>query len=468
MLFARLRASLDDARVSGTDGERVTERVDVEAPADVEAPPAADPADAEAPADVAAPAPEPLDAEAPASEPSRRRFLPSGLEAGTAPDDRKFRPDVEGLRAVAVLLVVLYHAGIRPFTGGYVGVDVFFVISGFVITGLLLRERAVTGRTSVLSFYARRCRRILPAAALVVVATLWATYHWLGFIRGEQVVADARAAALFVANFHFISLQTNYLTAQRPPSPLQNLWSLSVEEQFYLVYPTFFILLGALATASRRIAFRTVLAVGLSLVIAASLAWSIHQTATNATAAYFSPLTHAWELALGALVAVGTAVLASLPKPVAAALTWGGVAAILVAATAYSDATSYPGIAVALPVVGTACVIAGGTPIPRFGAEFVLRQRVMQWFGKLSYSLYLWHWPLLAIAAEHAGHELSTASALGWVVVAVALSVVTYTLVENPIRRGRRLSRRPLASIALGGLLTAAVLSVTTLELHAH
>ncbi|HTT87633.1 MAG TPA: acyltransferase, partial [Acidimicrobiales bacterium] len=133
------------------------------------------------------------------------RLLPSGDEAGTAPEDRAFRPDVEGLRAVAVLLVVLLHAGVPGFTGGYVGVDVFFVISGFVITGVLLRERASTGRNSILAFYGRRCRRIIPAAALVIVATVFLAYALLGIGAGTSTVSDARWASIFLANFHFAS-----------------------------------------------------------------------------------------------------------------------------------------------------------------------------------------------------------------------------------------------------------------------
>ena len=395
----------------------------------------------------------------------RRRFLASGLEAGTAPEDRKFRPDVEGLRAVAILLVVLYHAGVPPFHGGYVGVDVFYVISGFVITGLLLRERTTRGRTSLISFYARRCRRILPAAALVTIATVAATYHWLGFIRGGEVVHDARAAALFVANFHFISLGTNYLTAQRPASPLQNLWSLSVEEQFYLVYPTFFAVIAALSWWKT---LRVRLAAGLVLVIAASFAWSVYQTPTSQIAAYFSPLTHAWELALGALVAVVTGALASMPRRFAAASTWIGLAAIAVSGIVFTDATRYPGWVVALPVVGTAAVIAGGAAIPRLGAESILGRRPMQWLGKLSYSFYLWHWPLLAIAAEYAGHDLPLTTSLMWVAVALALSAVTFALIEDPVRKARPLSRRPIMSIALGGVLTAAVLGVAAFELRTN
>src|ERR1039457_4061323 len=150
------------------------------------------------------------------------RFRASGDEAGTAPGRRPFRPDVEGLRAVAVLLVVLYHAGVPGLTGGYIGVDVFFVISGFVITGLLLRERSTTERTSILDFYARRCRRILPAATFVLLTTAIASYFVLGVVSGNSTADDGRWAAAFLANFHFESVGTNYLLAQRSPSPLQN------------------------------------------------------------------------------------------------------------------------------------------------------------------------------------------------------------------------------------------------------
>ena len=181
--------------------------------------------------------------------PADDRFLRSGDESGTAPGDRRFRPDVEGLRAVAVLLVVLYHADVPGISGGFVGVDVFFVISGFVITGLLLRERQSTDRTSILHFYARRCRRILPAATLVILAAVALSYLVLGVVTGANTAGDGRWAAIFLANFHFESIGTNYLLALRPPSPLQNFWSLSVEEQFYIVYPTAFLLVARLEVA---------------------------------------------------------------------------------------------------------------------------------------------------------------------------------------------------------------------------
>lgn len=187
---------------------------------------------------------------------------------------RQFRPDVAGLRGIAVLLVVLFHAGLSQLSGGFVGVDVFFVISGFVITGVLLRERAKTNGTSLLGFYARRARRILPAATVVIIVTVLISYRWLGFIAGNQVAQDDKAAALFFANFHFISMSTNYFTSRLPPSPLQHYWSLSVEEQFYLLYPTIFL---CVALVWRRVPIVRKLAVVLLAVIEAPRdPWRLH------------------------------------------------------------------------------------------------------------------------------------------------------------------------------------------------
>jgi peptidoglycan/LPS O-acetylase OafA/YrhL len=392
------------------------------------------------------------------------RFLDSGDEAGTAPGDRKFRPDVEGLRAVAVLLVVLYHAGIPWLTGGFVGVDVFFVLSGFVITGLLLRERATSGTTKLLNFYGRRSRRILPAATLVIMLTVLAAYHWLGFLTGDDTVVVGRTASLFYANFHFISTGTNYLGSQAPPSALQNFWSLSVEEQFYVLYPTLFIVT---ALAWSRVNLRLKLTIVLTVSIVASFIWSIVQTSSNGTAAYFSPFTRAWELALGGLVAVASLQLAKLPRSVALAMTWIGLGGILLAGFAYSATTTYPGSAVALPVISTALVVAGGTAA-RLGAEWILRLPPFRWLGKLSYSLYLWHWPILIIAAQYAGHPLSVKDNLGWVLLALAFSIVSYFVVENPLRHWKYLSRSGIRSLCLGALLIGASLGLMAFETGTH
>jgi peptidoglycan/LPS O-acetylase OafA/YrhL len=387
-------------------------------------------------------------------------------EAGTAPGDRRFRPDIQGLRAVAVLLVVFYHAGVTWLSGGYVGVDVFFVISGFVITGLLLRERETSGRTSLVGFYGRRSRRIIPAATLVIVVTVVMTYARAGVVFGAQTATDARWAAVFLANFHFASIGTNYLTAQLPPSPLQNFWSLAVEEQFYLVYPTVFLLI---ASVRSRWSVHAKLFVGLVVIIAGSFALSVFQTASSPTVAYFSPLTRAWELAIGALVAVSTKWLLTLPKSVCAIVTWVGLAGIGFGAFVFNGNTAYPGSWVAIPVVGAAFVIAGGTRTPPWAAESVLKRGPFQWFGKLSYSIYLWHWPLLIIAADVAGTtSLPFRRNIIWLVVALAASVASFYLVENPLRHARLSRFGRWTPIGLGAMLIAVSLIVATVEIDGH
>ena len=306
-----------------------------------------------------------------------------------------------------MLLVVLFHAGVGPFSGGFVGVDVFLSYPGSSLPESYFAN-AKTGGTSLLAFYAG-APDILPAATLVIIATVLISYHWLGFIAANQVSHDARDSALFFANFHFISISTNYFTARLPPSPLQHFWSLSVEEQFYFVYPAIFV---AVIVAARRYALARKLVPVLLAVIGLSFALSVFQTASNANAAYFSPFTRAWELALGALIAVLGGLLRKIPPIIAAACTWAGAACILVAALAYTSATAYPGDAVALPVIGAAAVIAGGVAAPALGAEALLRRRPFQWLGAISYSLYLWHWPIIVVAEEEATHALLFST--GW------------------------------------------------------
>jgi peptidoglycan/LPS O-acetylase OafA/YrhL len=390
-----------------------------------------------------------------------------GYEAGTAPGDRQFRPDIQGLRAVAVLLVVLYHAGLHGLRGGYVGVDVFFVISGFVITGLLLRERARSHKTSLLSFYGRRSRRIIPAATLAITVTVIAVYAILGAAYGYPTAIDARWTAVFLANFHFAQTGTGYLAAQQPPSPLLNFWSLAVEEQFYLIYPLLFLVLASVRT---RWSQQAKLVVGLGVVIVVSFGLSVAQTATNPTVAYYSPLTRAWELALGALLAVGTNWLLKIPRPIGAAMTWLGLVAIIFAAVDFNATTEFPGSLAAVPVLGACLVIAGRTNGARWAAESVLGTAPAQWFGKLSYSIYIWHWPILVIAADAAGRSsLPFSRNIVWLLVALGAAACSYYLVETPIRRasfGRSRGSASWAPIGLGVLLIIVSLGVATSELH--
>ena len=390
------------------------------------------------------------------------RSTATGNEAGTPPGDRKFRPDVQGLRAVAIFLVVVYHAGLPGFSGGYIGIDVFFVISGFVITGLLLREREGTGGTSLRSFYGRRARRIIPAATLVIIVTVVISYHWLGPLVGHETAVDGQWAALFLANVHFAAVHTNYLAAQAPPSPLLNYWSLGVEEQFYVVYPTLFLLIGWWA---RKQSFRASLSVVLVALISVSYAMSIVLTSTNAPSAYFSLFTRFWELALGGLIAVHGRHLQRVPQAWAAVASWVGLLVILLASVTLSGSSAYPGALVAIPTLGTGMVIAAGAAQPIWGVESMLRRRSFQFLAAISFPLFLWHWPILQIAAQSRGAtSLPAWDTILLLLLAGVLATLTYYFFENPIRHSRFLARRRWASLLMGLCLIAATLAVTTYE----
>jgi peptidoglycan/LPS O-acetylase OafA/YrhL len=392
--------------------------------------------------------------------------LLTGNEAGTPPGDRKFRPDVQGMRAIAIFLALVYHAGVPGFRGGYVGIEVFFVISGFVITGLLLRERAGTGHTSLRSFYGRRVRRIMPAATLVIIVTVIASYALLGPLIGNQTADDGRWASVFLINVHFTSTGTNYLSALLPPSVLENYWSLAVEEQFYILYPTLFLLVALWA---RTGSFRARLTIVLIIVIIASYTFSITDTLSDAQGAYFSLLTRSWELALGALIAVHGRVFQRIPQAWAAVSSWVGLAVIMVASVTLTGSSRYPGALVAIPTFGAALVVAAGAAQPKWGVERLLRRRTFQFLAAISFPLYLWHWPILQIAAQRRGvTSLPVWDNIGLLLVAGVLATITYHFFENPIRHNRALATRRWASLALGGCLIAATLTFTTVAISLH
>jgi peptidoglycan/LPS O-acetylase OafA/YrhL len=386
----------------------------------------------------------------------------------TAPPDRNrtFRPDIEGLRAIAVLLVLLDHAGMTQFSGGYVGVDVFFVLSGFLITGLLLKEVRETGGISIQRFYARRARRLLPAATLVLIVTVVLSYEVFGQLRANRVAEDARWAALFASNFRFIQQGTDYLGAQQEPSPLQHFWSLAVEEQFYFVWPLLILLLASVA---KGISMRLKLGVALSLIIVASFAYSVQLTSVDRTTAYFSPLPRASELAAGAMLAVIAPWLLKIPRTVGVIASWSGIAIVLWAAVTYDAHTVFPGAAVSIPVAGALLAVAGGTIAPGGGAEVFLRQAPMQWTGKISYGIYLWHWPVILLAAGYAGRELSVQENLLLYVPAIAIAAVTFSVLEDPVRSAKSLRTRPaFVSVGLGILLVATSFGTASAMMDAH
>jgi peptidoglycan/LPS O-acetylase OafA/YrhL len=368
---------------------------------------------------------------------------PAGSGPAVPRPESGFRPDIEGLRAVAIVLVVLYHAGVPWLTGGYVGVDVFFVISGFLITSQLFGELTRTGRISIRRFYARRAIRLLPAATLVIGATVVASWLWLPPTRFREVAYDALAATGYAINYRLAIQGTDYLAAARAPSPLQHYWSLAVEEQFYLIWPLLLILVSLWALS--RVRRNAILA--LSTVTVLSFGIGLWQTNAAAPWAYFGAPARIWELGVGALLALARPALGRLGPVVG----WLGAAAIVASAFWFSEATPFPGYAAVLPVLGAAAIIGGGLP--------VLGLAPMRVLGRLSYSWYLWHWPVLVIlrGSESVGRGLLLA--LG----SLVLAGLTYVAVENPVRYRRSLRERPWRGLALGGSLSAGTAALALL-----
>lgn len=386
----------------------------------------------------------------------------SAGEAGaTTVPKGNFREDIEGLRAVAVLGVVLFHAGTPGVGGGYIGVDVFFVISGFLITGLLWREVSSTGAVRLRRFYGARARRLLPASALVGIVTAIGSAVLLPPLESRHVLIDAVTSALYVGNYGLAVQGTDYLATDLPPSPFQHYWSLGVEEQFYLVWPTLII---GVAWVSRRVNYfaakshsspRLRYSLVLTLITVGSFAISLTWTHSQPSWAFFSLPARAWELAAGGIIALTSDRWGRLPRSSAALAGWAGLALILFASNQLGTSTPYPGTAALLPVVGTALVIGAGCATPAHGVGRVLTLPAMRALGRISYSWYLWHWPVLLFAAPIVGHPLGLVGRLTAVAISGALAVLTLHLLENPCRSAVSLRRSPVRSLALGGTVTA-------------
>ena len=352
--------------------------------------------------------------------------------------ERGFRTDIQALRALAVLVVVVNHLWPGSLTGGYVGVDVFFVISGFLISSHLDREIVHTGRVRLGRFYARRIRRLLPAAFLVLGVSLVAAYLLLPYPRWDATALESFASALYWENWLLAAQSVDYSAADEAASLVQHYWSLSVEEQFYLFWP---LLLLALFKVRRRPAQLT----GMALVAAASLAFSVYYTETSPNQAYFITPVRVWEFALGALVALAGARLA-LPRLAAGLASFAGLAMIIGSAFAYGDSTPFPGYLALVPTVGTALVIVAGNRGERQWHTPVTAARPVQFLGDISYSLYLWHWPLILLAPFALGDllragQLTTPWLLAVLAAAIVLSFLTKVLVEDVGRTWRPLTR---------------------------
>jgi peptidoglycan/LPS O-acetylase OafA/YrhL len=353
-----------------------------------------------------------------------------------------FRRDIQGLRAIAVVAVILDHLLGWP-SGGFVGVDVFFVISGFLITGLLLREHDSTGTISFVGFYRSRFKRIAPAATLVLAFTIGASWLIFNSARFISTVWDAVWGFLFVANWRFASVGTDYFQSSGPISPLQHYWSLAVEEQFYFVWPWLLLLIFALMgkrKSVRGFESRRVAGVVMAIITVASFSWALWETANNPTWSYFSTFSRTWELGIGALLAVFAGAAARLPDRIRGPLGWVGLLAIAASFFLVDESAAFPAPWAALPVLATALVIFAGTGTPN-RQLWPLTIRPMSYIGDISYSLYLWHFPVIVLGAAIVGDGVWQK----FVIAAISFlaAVYTYHLIEDPIRKSRWLKKGP-------------------------
>ncbi len=349
-----------------------------------------------------------------------------------------FRGDIQGLRALAVILVILNHASVPGLEGGYVGVDVFFVISGYVITTLLWRQPPHQLWRNLTAFYARRVRRIVPAATLVLTLTVVVAYLSLGSRFSPELLGDVRWASLFGANFRLIATGSNYFIPGVAPSLVTHFWSLGVEEQFYLVYPlVVLVTLRAISPRQRRATLFAVVAVG----VVASAIWSFHVTPVNAVVAYYSPLTRFWELGLGGLVALVPPDWARRTPRTNAILAVLALLGLAYAVTSLNDTSQYPGVLAWGPCAASAVLLWTGTAQSRGGPATWLAWRPCRYVGDISYSLYLYHYAWLMIPLMWATPPHVWWARAAEVAGAFLCAVASYHVLENPLRRSAALSR---------------------------
>lgn len=362
-----------------------------------------------------------------------------------------FRSDIQGLRALAVTLVIAYHLWPNAVTGGFVGVDVFFVISGFLITSHLLSRPPLTGRDLV-AFWGRRIRRLLPASLLVLAVTLVGTRLLAPVTEWASTAKEIVASALYVQNWHLAGASVDYLQVEGSPSPVQHFWSLSVEEQFYLLWPVLLLLAWRLGPGRSTRRRAQLVMVG---VVGVSLALSILLTASEPASAYFITSTRMWEFAVGGIVATLVPLAQRrglLGERLGPVLAWSGLAAVVLAAFLFTGATPFPGTAALLPVLGTAMVIWAASR-GRSSPAPALAHRPVQWLGGVSYAAYLWHWPLIVLAPFVLARELTVLDKIAILAATLVLAGLTKTLVEDKFRTPRRLpssTLRPFRFAAAG------------------
>ncbi|MBL8264936.1 acyltransferase family protein [Steroidobacter sp.] len=373
--------------------------------------------------------------------------------------DKQFREDIEGLRAVAVLSVVIFHFGVGGLPGGFIGVDVFFVISGYLISGLLLNELDRTGRIDLWRFYGRRARRLLPLSLLVTVVTLLVAVFILS--PSEQLFAakGGLASSLYASNFFFMTQLADYFAPESELNPFLHTWSLSVEEQFYLVWPALLLLLWRRRPTARS------MAISMSVLAVLSFALCLWLSYRKQPWAFYASPTRAWEFLFGALAALKPVTDWARRSRAAVSLGWLGMAGLGATLLLLTEEARFPGWIALVPAVATVAILISGASHQRGGPDAFLKTSVMQWLGKHSYSIYLWHWPIIVYA-----NLLELGDPITRIALCSALTLIcaatSFRLVEHPVRASGWLAANPLRSVRLGAALTAAgsVIALSTAQ----
>jgi peptidoglycan/LPS O-acetylase OafA/YrhL len=382
----------------------------------------------------------------------------------------RFRPEIQGLRTIAVLAVVLYHLWPIRLPGGFVGVDIFFVISGYLISSHLFRELEGHSRIRFVNFWGRRIRRLLPVALFVLAVSLVAVFIWAPATVWEPTARQVAASAFYVENWVLASDSVDYSALHAGSTVATHYWSLSVEEQFYVFWPLILVGLFAVGAWLRKASAngkhlrsglpKTVLVWGLGVIGILSLGYSVYITSVDSAPAYFVTPARVWEFTLGALVALITT-RRSFPAVMRAVLSWIGLAMIAAALLTFNASTPFPGYTALLPTVGTALVLAFCRPGAPFGPGWLLSRRPMTFVGNISYGVYLWHWPLIIVLPYVLGHDLGTRDKVGILVATILLAWGTKVLLEDPLRTGRLLrTNRRTYVFALSSMLAVAAMCI--------
>lgn len=397
----------------------------------------------------------------PSLEPTKER-RDTGPRDSVGTMTRRFLPEVQALRALAVALVVIYHLRPDVIPGGYIGVDVFFVISGFLITGHMLREVRATGRLRLGHFWANRARRILPASLLVVAVVLLTTPVLMPITDWAEISRQGLASVLYVQNWALVGNAVDYLASDTAATPFQHFWSLAVEEQFYILWPLVVLAAALVAHRSRRgpRALTAALLVSFGVLVAASFAWNLFTVANEDPAAYFATTTRLWELGAGGLLAV-TIRYTERFRLARSALALAGFGAIAVGALALTAKTPFPGTAALLPVLGTVAVIAAGRTSGVGSLSWIVDRGPVQWLGNVSYSLYLWHFPAIVWFTEYAGGEPTKLESLGLLGLMLIAAHASYTYVEQPLRSTAWLKNHDPRSLGLAATTMALACALT-------